>query len=61
MSRPTELGTLAGMTGLIGVLPLILTGWLALWLDSLSALALTIIHVVFMILGAVVFARWFGN
>jgi hypothetical protein len=61
MAQPTQLGTIAGMTGLIGVLPLILTLSLAQLFDGLSAPILTLIHMVLMGLGAWVFAAWFGN
>jgi hypothetical protein len=59
MARPTNLGTVAGMTGLIGILPLLLTLWLAMSFESLSALALTAIHMGLMGLGAWLFAEWF--
>ena len=59
MSKPTQIGTLAGMTGLILVLPMILTLWLALSFGSLSALSLTAIHMLLMSLGAWIFTEWF--
>jgi len=59
--KATQLGTVAGMTGLIGILPMILTFAIALSFETLSTLALTIIHVGFMLLGVWAFAEWFGD
>ena len=61
MPKPTQLGTLAGMTGLIGVLPLVVTGWLALSFDNIPALALAGLHVLLMGLGTWAFVEWFGS
>jgi hypothetical protein len=60
LSRPTELGTVAGMAGLIGMLPLLITLSLAQSFD-LSALALTVIHLALMALGVWAFTEWFGS
>ena len=60
MSRPTQLGTVAGMTGFIGILPLLLTTWVAFNFD-LPALVLTLVHMALMVLGAWAFAQVFGN
>lgn len=48
------------MTGFIGILPLLLTTWVAFSFD-LSALVLMLIHMALMGLGAWAFARVFGN
>lgn len=60
-NTPTELGTIAGMTGLIAILPLLITLSLAQSFEQLSALVLTIIHVIMMGVGAWIFAAWFGD
>lgn len=60
-NKPTESGTIAGMTGLIGILPLLITLGLAQSFEGLSALALTVIHVSMMGVGAWTFAVWFGD
>ena len=60
-SKPTEFGTVAGMTALIGVFPLLITLGLAQSFEHLPALVLTIIHVILMGMGTWVFAAWFGD
>jgi hypothetical protein len=60
-NQPTELGTVAGMTGLIGVLPLLVSLGLAQAFEGLSALVLTAIHLSLMGAGAWAFAEWFGD
>jgi hypothetical protein len=49
------------MTGLIGILPLLITLGLAQAFEHLSALVLTIIHVITMGVGTWTFAAWFGD
>jgi hypothetical protein len=49
------------MTGLIGVLPVILTFAIAQAFDSFGALVLSGIHIGFMALGTWAFAEWFGS
>ncbi len=59
-NKPTVIGTVAGMTGLIGMLPLLITLGIAQFVD-LSALVLAIIHVALSALGAWVFTVWFSD
>lgn len=61
VSRPTILGTIAGMAGLIGVLPTLLTLGLAQHFSSLGAFPLTIIHICFMVVGVWLFTAIFGD
>lgn len=57
--KPTELGTIFGITALYVVLPVLLTFVIALAFPSLGALVLTLITLGFIGLGAWVFAAWF--
>jgi hypothetical protein len=61
MPKPTQFGTVAGMTGFIGVLPLLLTFGIAQQFPQLNAILLTVIHVCLMVTGVWLFALWFGD
>jgi hypothetical protein len=61
VNKPTVLGTVAGMTALIGMLPLLLTLGLAQAAPNLGALVLTITHLALTGAGAWIFAVWFGD
>lgn len=60
-SRSTTLGTVAGMTALIGMLPLLITLGVTQVVPSLGAMMLTVIHIALMACGAWAFAALFGN
>ncbi len=59
--KQTEFGTVAGMTALIGVFPLLITLGIAQNAPDFGALLLTVIHVALMIGGAWIFSAWFGD
>jgi hypothetical protein len=61
MGRPTNLGTVLGMTGLFVALPLLLTFLVAQAWPAATALSLAAIHIGLMGLGAWAFAEWFRN
>lgn len=61
VSKPTELGTVFGMTALYVVLPILLTFLIAARWPNLSALALTVINIALIGVGAYVFSRVFGD
>lgn len=60
-NRSTNLGTVAGMTALMGVLPLLVTFGIAQLFPSWNALALTITNLLLIGAGAWVFSVWFGD
>lgn len=60
-NKQTEWGTVAGMTALLGVLPLLITLGIAQSVPAFSALVLAIIHVALMGVGAWIFSAWFGD
>jgi hypothetical protein len=61
VARPTNLGTVLGITGLFVVLPLLLTFLVArMWPDA-TALTLAAVHLGFIGLGAWAFAEWFRD
>lgn len=59
--RPTEIGTVAGMTALIGMFPLLITLGVTQMAPDLGPLALSVIHMGLTGIGAWVFAAWFGD
>jgi hypothetical protein len=60
-NKPTVFGTVAGLTALMGVLPLLITFGIAQLFPSWSALVLTIITLALMVGGAWVFSILFGD
>jgi hypothetical protein len=61
LSQSTVLGTVAGIAGFIGVLPLLVTLGIAQQLPLLGALSLTVIHVCLMTTGAWLFTIVFSD
>jgi hypothetical protein len=60
-TKVTQTGTIAGMTGLIGVLPTLATLGIAQHFEVLGAISLTIIHVCLMAGGVWIFTLVFGD
>jgi hypothetical protein len=60
-NRRTGWGTLAGMTALMGMFPLLITMGITQIAPGFGALVLTIIHLALMGTGAWIFAIWFGD
>lgn len=59
MARPTQLGTIAGITGLMVVLPVLITAGISMIFPNWGALPLTAAHIVLVALGAWAFAAIF--
>lgn len=60
-NKPTVFGTVAGMTALIGMFPLLITFGLTQLAPWLGVLALTVLHIALMAIGVWVFVVWFGD
>jgi hypothetical protein len=61
VSKPTELGTLLGMTALFGLLPMLLTFLVFNAMPNTPNWLLGVVYLGFVGLGAWVFAAMFGN
>lgn len=60
-NNQTVFGTVAGMTALLGMFPLLITLGITQLAPSFGALLLTIIHMALVCAGAWIFSIWFGN
>lgn len=60
-NKPTVFGTVAGMTALIGVFPLLITLGLAHFAPILGSFVLAAIHLGLTAVGAWIFVAWFGD